>query len=164
MRLLRTRRVWTVVSVTAGLGVLASGAAYAYWSATGSGSAAVGSVTAQPLTVAASSTVVVDLYPGKTDTVSFAVNNPNPYPVSLSGASVNGAATSNNEALCPGATNLTVATGPFSLSGTVPAASGSTPGTLTVSIAGLVTMKTTADNNCQGRTFTVPLTVSGTQQ
>jgi hypothetical protein len=161
---MRLQRAGFVVAATAVAGVLATGAAYAYWSATGSGNAAVGSLTAQPLSVAAVSTVVSDLYPGKTDDVSFVVSNPNPYPVALNGATVSGAPTSSSEATCPGAANLTIATGPFVLTGTVPAASGSTPGTLTVSIPGLVTMKTSADNNCQGRTFSVPLTVTGMQQ
>ena len=149
----------TVVVAIAAVGVFSTGVAYAYWSATGNGNAAVGSLSAQPLSVAAVSTVVSDLYPGKTNDVSFVVSNPNPYPVALNGATSTGSPTSSNEAACPGASNLTIATGPFTLSGTVPAA-----GSLTVSIPALVTMKTSADNNCQGRTFSIPITVTGMQQ
>ena len=161
---MRLQRVWAVVAATAVAGVLATGAAYAYWTGSGSGNAAVGSFTAQPLAVAATSAVVFDLYPGKTDSVSFVVSNPNPYPVALNGATVSGTPSSSSEAACPGAANLTIATGPFTLSGTVPAASGSTAGTLTASIPGLVTMKTSSDNSCQGRTFTIPISVTGMQQ
>jgi hypothetical protein len=161
---MRLKRTGTVVAATAVAGVLVTGAAYAYWTATGTGNATVGSLSAQPLAVAAVSTVVSDLYPGKTDDVSFVVSNPNPYPVGLNGATVTGTPTSSSEAACPGATNLTIATGPFTLSGTVPAATGSSPGSLTVSIPALVTMKTSADNGCQGRTFSIPISVTGMQQ
>ena len=162
------RRLGVLAIGTFTAGVLLTGVSYAYWTATGTGSASVTSVTAQPLGVAASSPVVADLYPGKAvEAISFVVTNPNPYSVSL-GSPTLGTVTSNNESTCPAGTNLTVTAGPYTFAGTapfvVPAAVGATPGSLTVSIANFVQMKSTASDPCQGKTFSFPFTVPGTQQ
>jgi hypothetical protein len=48
------------------------------------------------------------------------------------------------------------------LSLTVPAASGGTDGTLQTTLSGAVAMDNTSDNGCQGATFTIPVTLTGT--
>ena len=148
----------TVVAVA-----LVSGVSYAFWSATGTGAATISSTTAQALTVTASSPVVADLYPGKPlQALTFVISNPNPYSVAVTSAAL-GTVTSSDATNCP-TSNLTWGSGPISLSVTVPAASGGTPGTATAAIPSFVQMKSTALDGCQGKTFTFPLTLSGTQQ
>lgn len=152
------RRAVTLAVTTVVAGVLVTGVSYAYWTATGTGSATVSSLTAQALTVAASSPVVSDLYPGKpTQALTFVITNPNPYAVDVTSATL-GTATSSDATSCP-MSNLTITPGPYSLNINVPSG-----GTATGSIAGFVQMKTTALDGCQGRTFTFPLTVTGSQQ
>jgi hypothetical protein len=152
------RRTLTVAAATVVAVVLVGGVSYAFWSATGSGNATVSAVTAQALTVGASSPVVADLYPGKpTESLAFVITNPNSYAVNVSSASF-GTATSSDAVNCP-IGNLAIASGPFALSVTVPAG-----GSANASIANAVQMKTTAGDGCQGKTFTIPITVTGTQQ
>jgi hypothetical protein len=154
----RRRRGWTVAAATVVAGVLVTGVSYAFWTATGSGSATVASVTAQALSVTSSSPVVSDLYPGKaTEALTFVITNPNPYAVNVTSAAL-GTATSSDATNCP-TTNLTVLAGPYALNLVAPA-NGSVNG----SIANFLQMKSTAGNLCQGITFTFPLTISGTQQ
>jgi hypothetical protein len=152
------RRGWTLAATTVVAGVLVTGVSYAYWTATGSGSATVGSATAQALTVTSSSPVVADLYPGKAaQALTFVITNPNSYAVNITSASL-GVSTSSDSVNCA-ISNLTLLSGPFTVNITVPAG-GSANG----SIAGFVTMKTTAVDGCQGKTFTFPLTLTGSQQ
>jgi hypothetical protein len=101
---------------------------------------------------------VADLYPGKpTEALTFTISNPNPYAVGVTAATL-GTASSSDAVNCP-ISNLTIAPGPYALSVTVPAG-----GTASASIAGFVQMKTTAGDGCQGKTFTFPLTLTGSQQ
>ena len=154
----RRLRGWTVAAATVVAGVLVSGVSYAYWTATGSGSASVTSVTAQPLGVVSSSPVVADLYPGKPmEALTFTIANPNSYGVKILTASL-GTYTSSSESTCPAATNLSVAVGPYTLNVTVPANSS-----LNVSIPAFVQMVTGAQDPCQGKTFSFPLTLTGNQ-
>jgi hypothetical protein len=152
------RRTLTLAAATVVAGVLVTGVSYAFWTATGSGSATVSSATAAALTVTSSSPVVSDLYPGKpTQALTFVISNTNGYAVNVTSAAL-GTATSSDATNCP-TTNLTITAGPYTLNLVAPA-NGSVNG----SIAGFVQMKTTAGNLCQGVTFTFPLTISGTQQ
>lgn len=149
--------------VAAGATVLATlgltGVAYAFWSASGSGSGQVGSATAAALTVAPVAVPLADLFPGKTDDLSFRVSNSNGYRVrltTLTGISV----TSSDPTACA-ASNITLSAGPgYSLPTPVDVAAGATA---TGTLAGLVTMATTALDGCQGKTFTVNLAFSGAQ-
>jgi hypothetical protein len=139
----------TVVLVLGG-GTLAYGA----WSASGTGSSQAKSVTAVALTVSVA-TGTADLYPGGSGAVYFTVTNTNPYGVSLTAANF-GAVTSSDEVNCPAA-NITVnnKTG-LSLS----VGANTTSGTL--SIANAVTMAAGALDGCQGKTFTIATTLTGT--
>ncbi|HLB39087.1 MAG TPA: hypothetical protein VJM84_01405 [Actinomycetota bacterium] len=144
--------------------LLASTVAFAWWTASGTGDGAAEALTAQDIDVAATGTVA-ELYPGKTNAslyVSF--HNPNAYPVSLTGITENSVTVDAGHPACP---NTVV-----SLDGAYPqlpialAADDAAPGgadefagplTNAVSMAGAAT-----PDACQGATFTINLTVSGT--
>jgi hypothetical protein len=140
-----------VVGVTVG-----GGLAWAAWTANGSGSGTARATTAQNITVNAA-TGAADLYPGFTGgDVFFTLTNPNPYDVTFTSMTA-GAITSSAPAACP-ATNVTVA-GATGLSLNVAANSTSGP----LSIANVVTMALAAPNGCQGVSFTIALTLTGSQ-
>jgi hypothetical protein len=155
----RRRRRGLILVVASVLAiVLAGGVAIALWSASGSGSGTTKAITAQTLTVTAAATPTADLFPGASGALQFTVTNPNPYPVSMTAISY-GSVTSSDQANCP-ASNLTLGAGgalgtPISVpaSGTSGAASVPSAATLAVS----------APNGCQGVTFTVAVTLTGTQ-
>jgi hypothetical protein len=145
-----------VATFVTGSVVGVTGMAFALWSASGTGSGTSTALSAQTVTVTAV-TGTADLYPGFTDgDVSFTLTNNNPYPVTFTSMTA-GTVTSSNGG-CPAATHLSVdnASG---LSLTV--AGNSTSGTL--SIPDVVTMASGAPNACQGVTFTIALTLSGSQ-
>lgn len=154
MRLHLSKKFVAAFAVVAiGLG---AGVGFAVWTSDGTGFGQAKALTIQNVTVTAA-TGAADLYPGFTQgKVFFTITNPNSYPMTFS-AMTPGTVTSSNEAACP-ASNVTVipATG-LTLSG--PAASTSA----TQSIANVVTMAAAAPNGCQGVTFTIGLTLTGTQ-
>jgi hypothetical protein len=130
--------------------------AYALWTANGTGSGSAKALTAQQITVNAS-TGTADLYPGFTGgKVFFTLTNPNPYAVTMTNMT-SGAITSSDPTNCP-ASNVTVGTA----SGlSLAAAANST--SAQQSISNVVSMAAGAPDGCQGVTFTVALTLSGTQ-
>lgn len=148
------RKSVAIVAGIAALGI-ASGTAYALWSSTGTGPSQAKAVSAQALTVSAASGAA-DLFPGNDGTLYFSVTNPNPYPVTLTTLTP-GSVTSGAAGACP-ASNLTTRslTG---LSLAVPASSTN----VALSAPGAVTLVTAAPDGCQGVTFTVNVTLSGTQ-
>lgn len=145
-----------IAAIGAAVTLIGGGAAFATWSAGGTGPSQARALTAQSITVT-SATATADLYPGFSNgDVSFSLTNPNPYPVTLT-AMTPGAVTSSNPSACP-ATNVTVspATG---LSLAVGAGATATDQT----IADVVAMATSAPDGCQGVTFTISLSLSGAQ-
>ena len=147
--------------------VLAGGTgAYAYWSATGTGSAAVPSATAALLTVTATGTPP-SLYPGRTISLDVTLANSNVYPVSITKLTAVSVASSDAQACSPSA-NITVsstvtstfASGGYTLPAPIAVAAG---GSTNTTLANLITMNTTALDPCQGKTFTVTLTFTGSQ-
>jgi hypothetical protein len=144
--------------------LLASSIAFAWWTASGTGDGSAEALTAQDIDVTATGTVA-ELYPGKTNAslyVSF--HNPNAYPVSLSSIAENSVTV---DAGHPGCPNTVV-----SLDGAYPqlpialAADDAAPGGAD-EFAGPLTNAVSMDgpgtpNACQGATFTVNLTVTGT--
>ena len=150
----RKRRV--VSAVVVGVMLTGGGIAAALWSANGTGSGQARALSAQALTVTAAAGAA-DLYPGFTaGDVFFTITNPNPYPVTFTSMTA-GAITSSNPGGCP-SSNITVA-GASGLS--LAAAANSTSGTQ--SIVDVVTMAAAAPDACQGATFTISLTLSGSQ-
>lgn len=150
----RKRKVGAVSIIM--LMLTGGGIAAALWSANGSGSGQAKALTAQSLTVTAA-TGAADLYPGFTGgDVFFTVTNPNPYPVTFTSMTP-GTVTSSNPTGCP-TTNLSV----LSASG-LSIAVGANTTSATQSIANVVTLAAGAPDACQGVTFSIALTLSGSQ-
>ncbi len=143
--------------------VLSSGVAAAYWTAGGSGSGSVSAGTASPLTtVSATASTTSLLYPsGPAADLAMTVRNPNPYPVSITGLSANGAVTAAGGIGTCTTTGVALATPTAGLPFTVPARAAGTDGSITVSLTAAAQMTSTSENGCQGATFTVPVTLTG---
>ena len=153
--MLSFKRKAALALVTAGA-VTAGGLAFANWSATGSGSGNAKALTAQSVTVTAA-TGAADLYPGFLDgDVRFTLSNPNPYPITFTAATP-GAITSSDPTNCP-SSNITV----DSATGLSLAVAGNASNVAS-SIADIVNMGAGAGDGCQGVTFTIALTLTGTQ-
>jgi hypothetical protein len=150
------RRKKLAILAAALAALLAVGVAFATWTATGTGSGRAKAITAQQLTVTAS-TGTADLYPGFTQgDLYFTVTNPNPYGVDFTNFS-SGTVTSSDPTNCPAA-NVTV-----TASGTITPTlhvNGNTT-TAQTSIPDIVTMGLSAPNGCQGVQFDVALTLTG---
>ncbi len=150
----RKRKVGAVSIVM--LMLTGGGIAAALWSANGSGSGQAKALTAQSLTVTAA-TGAADLYPGFTGgDVFFTITNPNPYPVTFTSMTP-GTITSSNSASCPVSNVSVLAASGLSL--TV----GANATSATQSIANVVSMVAGAPDGCQGVTFTIAMTLSGSQ-
>lgn len=149
----RRKKIAAVAAATAL--VAGGGVAFAAWSASGSGSGSATALTAQTITVNAA-TGAASLYPGATDgDVSFTLTNTNPYPVQFT-AMTPGAITSSNPACASSNITVAPATG-LALN----VGANATSGTLT--IPNVVTMAFAAPDACQGVTFTIALTLTGSQ-
>jgi hypothetical protein len=136
--------------------VLTASVAYALWPATGSGSGRARAVTAQAITVTAA-TGAADLYPGFAGgDVFFTMTNANPYAATFT-AMTPGAVTSSDPTNCP-ASNVSV----VSATGLNLNVAGNTTSP-TVSIADVVTMASAAPDGCQGVSFTITLSLTGSQ-
>lgn len=136
--------------------MLTAGLAVALWTANGTGSGNARALTAQTVTVNAT-TGTADLYPGFTGgDVHFTLTNSNPYAVTFDSMTP-GAITSSNPGACPAANvSASSATG-LSL----PVGANATSGAQ--SIANVVSMDSGAPDGCQGVTFTIALTLTGSQ-
>ena len=138
------------------LGSLGASVAVAQWTTGGTGTSQASARSAVALTVTAR-TATADLYPGFTaGDVYFTVTNTNPYPVSLTGATFS-TVTSSDTTACPSA-NVTVLASKPGLSLAVAAGA-----TVDHVIADVVTMSAAALDGCQGKAFTIALTLSGSQ-
>ncbi len=147
---------------------LSGGAAYAYFSGHGSG---VGHTTAGstlPITATAVTSPGADsnLYPGGPGVaVHFTVNNPNSYAVSFtgwSGATLSSVTPVGSNTCTTSDFQIAAASGAFGPSLTIPANTPSSPGA-SGSANGVVELKSTAENGCQGATVIVTLTLTGGQ-
>ncbi|WP_329789927.1 hypothetical protein V1227_37965 [Lentzea sp. DG1S-22] len=135
------RGVIVFVAATAALG---SGVAYAAWTSSGTGNATATAATAQAPVVSGGAVTTGLLYPGATGNAAVSVKNPNAYPVKVTSV-----------ALVPGSA-LECALGFVTSAPMTQIASGATA---TVELTGAVTMGN-ADNSCQGKTFSIPVTVT----
>ena len=155
----------TIVLSSAAVAVLVSaGVVFALWTAQGTGSGRARATTAVTATVTpvncTPSPACIDLYPGFTDgDVYFTITNPNPYQITFTGMTA-GAITvdAGHAAACP-STSITVDSPVSGLSLVAPANST----TAQLSIADVVTMIAAAPDGCQGASFDIALTLSGTQ-
>jgi hypothetical protein len=142
-----------------------AGLVYAAWLASGSGSGYAKAGSAQALaTLDASASTTATLYPGVTGDVTLRVSNPNPYPVRVTGVSLNGtnssiAADAGHVSCSPTGMSFTNQTGQTI---DVPAKVGATNGSVTATLTGAAAMATTSADGCQGATFTIPVNLTGT--
>jgi hypothetical protein len=145
-----------VVATGVVAGLMASGVAWAAWTADGTGNGYAKASTAQALTTsdASASTFATQLYPGGSGDVKVTINNPNPYAVNVT--SITGSGTITADAGHSGCTTTGVSftnqTGTWSV-----AASGST----TVTLSGAASMSNASLNACQGAVFTIPVSLAG---
>src|SRR5437763_13634307 len=140
----------------------AVGLVYAAWTTNGTGSAYAKAGTAQSLTtVDVSASTSATLYPGVSGDVLVKIDNPNPYAVTVT--AVTGSGTIAADAGHSGCTTTGVTfTNQSSLSLSVPAKSGGVDGVLQTTLTGAASMSNASLNACQGATFTIPVTLTGT--
>jgi hypothetical protein len=150
--------IMTGVGLSVGIAV-ASSIAFATWTTDGSGTASDQALTAQTVTLAASTTPTADLFPGGSGAAQFTVTNPNPYAVQLTSISFT-TVTSGDDTNCPAA-NLTVAA-TVNLASPITVQANDTSGPQSVPEA--FTLSADAPDGCQGVVFTVDATASGTQE
>lgn len=132
------------------LGVV--GTAYGVWTSGGVGTSTLAAASAQPLTTSPVTLPTTLLYPGATADAALTVNNPNPFPVTVTAISA-GTITSDKGAACDASTGVSFAT----QSGSWSVAAG---GSRTLSLPGAVTMSNASADACQGAVFTVPVTLT----
>jgi hypothetical protein len=158
----RKRRIITGGSALAVL--LAVGVAFAVWTAQGTGSGRARATTAVNATVTpvdcSATPDCVDLYPGYTEgDLYFTITNDNPYDITFTDMSAGSVTVDSGHAAdCP-ASSITVESPVTGLSLVAPAES--TTGEL--SIADVVTMISAAPDGCQGASFDIALTLTGSQ-
>ncbi len=147
---------------------LSAGIASAVWtSPTGDGNSSATGYTAVKADVTAStgnanSSDATSLFPGSTVTNTVTVSNPNPYPIKVT-AITNGAGNAAGGAANACAAGTVNVTSQSVAAGIAQNDAGSTVaipahGTGTYNVA--VTMASTANNACQGLSFTLPVTIS----
>ena len=155
-RLSRGKRV--ALAVIGVIALVGGGAAIAAWLAGGTGSGAARATSALDLVVT-SGTTTGQLFPGGAGDVVVSIQNPNGYPVSVTGVSSTGSITdSSGPAACDAATGVSYvdAEAENDLPTTINANS-----TKTVTFTNAASMTNASDTTCQGATFTIPITVTG---
>ena len=151
------RRFWglagAVAALTMGIG---GGAAYGYFTSSGSGSGVTTVGTSSPVTVLnATGSVTNKLYPGSTGDLRVTINNPNTYSVTITSVTGNGSVTGTGGVGTCANTGVTVTPGQSGLTITV------APGNpVSVVIPGAVSMNSTSDSGCQGATFDIPVNLT----
>lgn len=158
---MKVRRIIIGGAVTIGA-VFAGVAAYATWSASGSGTGSALADTEQTVTLNAVALTgsQASLYPGgPAGNVYFTVTNPNPYAVKITNVTW-GTPVSSSPSACASSLISVDTNAPTSgLSITIPADGTSSA----EEIASVLDLSSSATDACQGNGFTVPMTVSGTQ-
>lgn len=137
------------------------GVAIAAWTTGGSGSGQAQAGTAGSMTISAG-TPSSSLYPTASADVAAAISNPNPYKVHVSSISLGAVTVDGGHSACN--TSSVSVTSPQTNSGSgwdVPAKTGGVNGSLNVDLANAIAMDNTANDSCQGATFTVALTATG---
>jgi hypothetical protein len=157
MEVSRKRRWSKRLAALIVLTVLAAGAgvAFAVWTVGGGGSGTARATSALPLTTSVA-TPTAQLYPGIANSNLFlTVNNPNPFPVTVTSVNANGAAVP-DAAHAAGCVTTGVTFATQATAQTIPA-----NGSLSFTVGG-VGMTNASDNGCQGATFTIPVTFTAT--
>lgn len=158
----RKKLIIGIAAVTGALGA-GSGVAFAVWTIGGSGSGTGAATIASSLTVTAYTPTgaAANLYPGgPAGQVDFQVANPNPFAVTITGVTW-GSPASTNTTSCATSNIALDGSAPTTVSISVPA--NATAGTV-YNVPGVLDLAHTATNGCQGVAFTIPMTVTATQQ
>ncbi len=163
MKRFSKKLIITAVVVAATMG---AGLAFAAWTATGTGSGYAKAKTANAITtvnVAASTTA--QLYPGGSSSVEIKFDNSNDYAVTLDsvtqtvtnpvGPVLAPIVTTDATAACDASTGVTF-DGQTGLALVVPA-----HGVLVHSFPAAAHMSNASDNSCQGKTFSIPVSLHG---
>jgi hypothetical protein len=155
------KKLFMGIAATTAAVALGGGIAFAVWSVSGSGSGGATATVASTLTVnqIVPTGAGANLYPGGVSGVAYTITNPNPFAVTVTSVTW-GTPTSNNTTSCPSANVAIDASAPTTVSLAVPANSTSSA----FVTGGVLDMLHTAPNGCQGVSFNVPMTVTGTQQ
>jgi hypothetical protein len=149
-----------IIGVSAVAVAAAAGLVYAAWTTNGTGSGYAKAGSAQQLTTLdVSASTTASLYPGVSGNVLLKVNNPNPYPVRVTAVSLNGT----NADIAPDGSHTSCTTTGVSFTNqsalTIDvAANSATQSTLT----GAASMSNASVDGCQGATFTIPVSLTGT--
>jgi hypothetical protein len=134
----------------------AVGLVYAAWTTNGSGSGYAKAGSSQTLTtIDVSASTTATLYPSSDGDVMIKISNPNSYPVRVTDITGNGAVTADaghTGCVTTGVT-FTNQTGK-----TIDVAAG---GSTQVTLTGAAHMSSSSDNGCQGATFTIPVSLTG---
>jgi hypothetical protein len=142
--------------------MLASGVAFASWSASGSGTGSALAYTAQTVTVneVALTSSAASLFPGgPAGNVYFTVTNPNPYPIKITSIAW-GTPVSANPSACSSSQISVDANAPTSGFSLQLPANGTSP---PVQVNAVLDLSASATDTCQGNTFNVPITATGVQ-
>jgi hypothetical protein len=140
----------------------AVGLVYAAWTTNGTGDAYAKAGSSQAIsTVDVSASTTATLYPGVTGDVLIKLDNPNPYAVTVTAITGSGAITA--DAGHSGCTTTGVTfSNQSSLSLVIPAKSGGVDGVLQQTLTNAASMSNASLNACQGATFTIPVSLTGT--
>lgn len=152
-----TRRRASLVALLILAALATTGVASAYWVGSGNGAGSADTGTTQAVTLSPA-TPTAQLYPGGQAAVEVSVTNPNPGSVRVGSLSLDttqgtgGFAVDGAHSAC-GVASLTFTPQTNGGAGwTVPGA-----GSLPITLAGSLSMNTSAANTCQGASFTVYL-------
>jgi hypothetical protein len=160
----RLSRKWKLIAAAGSLAAMATTAlVLAAWTTNGSGSGYVKAGTSQTLsTVDVSASTTASLYPGVSGNVLIKVSNPNPYPVRVTGVSLNGTnGDITADAGHAGCTTTGVSfTNQTGLTIDVPAKVGATNGETQATLNNAASMSNASLDACQGATFTIPVSLS----
>lgn len=142
-----------------------AGGAFAYWTASGSGSGTSSVGNASALTITAGPATLTPLFPGGSANVAVKISNPNHFLVHISTLALDTSQGESNSGFDASPSGCDLATPALTFTsqtnGTagwdVPARVDPNDGVLNLDLTGAIHMSTTASNDCQGATFTVYL-------
>jgi hypothetical protein len=150
------RRLALIIGVAIAVTAATSGIAFAYWGSrgAGTGSAATGTMTIQVDAIQGADVNGASLVPGGTGDVIVRVTNPNSFDVHVTAISGNGTPTASTGCTPTGVTftpptdysapNFTLTAGAATL----------------YRLVGAASMNLSSASNCQGATFTIPVSVT----
>lgn len=147
-----SRRIKVLIAGTTALFVIGFGVALAAWLVSGSGNGAAKAGSLTTLTVNSATAATADLYPGGTGALYLSVTNPNNLALNIVSVSPNGAITSDKPGCGAADVTFTAKTG-------LSVALLANESNHTFNLPAAVTMVAAAADECQGATFTIPVTV-----